>query len=489
MTAPLLAIVGLSTGEMTRISVFTGEANRFARLSLSGGVTREIALSSAPPCALGTFEIAGLPAGTAVRYAIDVAPSADLLVTPEPGPESFRVLPGDRPLRIALVSCNGTFTVEEGRRHALWERLRQQVDLGLVDLIIHAGDQIYADPIWKEHETGSARVGDPGERREALTRRYREWTLKTWLGTPAAGVLARCPSVMMWDDHDIYDGWGSNEDDIQPTSRLYFDAARQAFSEFQARHNPPGIDAGNSFATGFVHGEIGVLLIDGRTHRNYAQGVVVGKPQWASIDRWLQDALGRKLRHLFVVVGVPPMHVELAAALSILEATPWTEEPTDDLRDAWISKNNRREAERLLYRLFQFRRESPDTMVTLLSGDVHVGTLAQIESTVPRHQSPTGHPGRIFQVVSSGIGHAPPEGTLAWMLRQVGRMDVELASDIHGKLLRLSGIERNMLCERNFAVLDPTDGSGERWEADGNLRVLFHAEGSPKPLAQVLRRR
>ena len=40
---------------------------------------------------------------------------------------------------------------------------------------------------------------------------------------------------MMWDDHDIFDGWGSYSDEEQasPVFQTIFDAARAAFIKFQ----------------------------------------------------------------------------------------------------------------------------------------------------------------------------------------------------------------------------------------------------------------
>ena len=50
-------------------------------------------------------------------------------------------------------------------------------------------------------------------------------------------MLATIPSIMMWDDHDIFDGWGSYPEDLQ-TCDVYpeiYKAAVRHFRLFQLR--------------------------------------------------------------------------------------------------------------------------------------------------------------------------------------------------------------------------------------------------------------
>lgn len=54
----------------------------------------------------------------------------------------------------------------------------------------------------------------------------------------AADAMARIPTVMMWDDHDIFDGWGSYSEAMQssPVFQTLFKHARRAFWVFQMQH-------------------------------------------------------------------------------------------------------------------------------------------------------------------------------------------------------------------------------------------------------------
>ena len=75
-----------------------------------------------------------------------------------------------------------------------------------------------------------------------------------WSRDPVRRVLANVPTYMMWDDHDIRDGWGSLASD-SPTlvakhprgaeifrkSTAYFEDARDVYWHFQGCRNPlPG---------------------------------------------------------------------------------------------------------------------------------------------------------------------------------------------------------------------------------------------------------
>lgn len=489
MAGPLLCSIGCCTDTTAKVCVVADGAANTVRLAyrVNGGdvAHRDVTTQSAPPYRLASIDLQGLTPGAKISYAVDAAADAESLRTPEElhatETASFRLLPTDRPVRVGVISCNGVHKVSRADRYAMWERLAEVVDAGEVDLLLHVGDQIYADALKETHEVCAA-TGDVDE----LASAYREWTLNTWRAPQVARVLGACPSMMMWDDHDIYDGWGSNDDDREPDAQTFYAAAKRVFREFQAVHNPPTIDP-DSFATGFVHNGLGVLMVDVRTHRDYSRGTIVGDDQWAAIDAWLNQAYLQGLRHLFVVVGTPPVHLRVALDLWIHEITPWTESATDDLRDAWISKNNQPEAERLVDRLFDFQVKSPQTRVSIVAGDVHVATVGRLESTNAQHLGGDA-PASVHQIVSSPIGYKVPSGIAAWLLRRATKKRIDVAPGVFGELLDLDGVDTDrVLLRRNFAVIHGEDGSGE-WHPDAELRVRYYAEGIDAPLDQKLPR-
>ncbi|WP_375772182.1 alkaline phosphatase family protein [Archangium gephyra] len=503
--------VGACTRTSARITVVADANVQVAHLAWSeraqgGEQLLSIPLRDARPYRMGTFELSGLTPGATLRYAVDCqplglpSPMAPALMSGAQHRYSFRLLPADegRPLRVVLLSCNAIEHSDERTRFDMWRRLRKQIDAGRVDLLIHCGDQIYADDIWRWHEKHDSSVS-----LDELISEYRDEYVRLWGDNPdIRGVLASCPSVMMWDDHDIYDGYGSNDDDDLPSSRRYLQAAAQAFRDFQAVNNPPldpaylkhrdgtQVPADDSFFSCFRSHGIGFLLLDGRSNRNYHRSSVLGANQHRVLDTVLDDwRKDETLRWVYVVVGVPVVHAEVAAALALSEATGDIAGVKDDLRDNWVSPNNLAECGQLLTRLFDFMVQRPKVEVTILAGDAHVGAVARIWSAI--HQLPNGRGApEFYQVTSSGIAHPAPSGIKAVVIKQGAkrvRHSLMNGEQIQGALMPIPGNPgTRILWQRNFALLKLGPGDGTQWDPDQKLRVEFHAEGKPDLMEMVL---
>ena len=463
-------MVGHCTSTTARI-LCCADSARLARLAWRAGDATgvvELALSSAPPYSLGVCELRELPAGAEVVFGVAVAdepaalPSAERLL--ESGTGSFRLLPADRPPRVALLSCNGVYEFkDEARRFDMWRRLRREIEAGRVDLIVHAGDQIYADEVVKRYAKTARMTKDREALLRKVTEEYRRLYVERFWTLPDVAAVLNCRSnIMTWDDHDIDEGWGSNPNDDQPWRRLFFHAAEQAFSEFQASIGPPRIDE-RSFACGFTHGDIAFLLLDGRSHRLYRESRVLGPAQFDAARRWLQ-ALPAATRRVYLVLGIPPIHAKLSTAAAILRWTPFSEPYAADLRDGWLSKGNRGECEKLMWLLVEFCRSHPRTDLTILSGDVHVGNIGQLHHL---------QAGLMWQVTSSGIGSPPPAGLSGWLMEKVSRPALDLGAGVRGKLMRITEHGHDLMHRRNFAILD--------MDAGDELRVRLFGEALPEP--------
>lgn len=467
MTVPRLVVVGHCSSTTARILCCSGPDRRAAKVTWhAGGASGlvEAQLVPAPPYALAVLDLIDLPPGAVVDYAIDIGG--------ESIPGRFRLLPPHRPPRIALLSCNGAFEVEHPeRRYRMWQRLYGEIAAGNVDLVVHAGDQVYADDIVRRHASAARRAKEPEALLAMLTEEYRRLYVEQFWNVPeVAAVLTACPNIMTWDDHDIDEGWGSNPNDDKPWRRLFFRAAKQAFAEFQASIGCPRIDA-TSFASGFLHGEVAFLLLDGRSHRLYKEQRVLGEAQFDAARRWLQ-ALPATTRRVYLVLGIPPVHAKLNTAQAILRWTPFSEPYASDLRDGWISKGNKRECARLMQLLLDFYETHAATDVTILSGDVHVGDIGRLD-----HQEA----GVTWQVTSSGIGSPPPDGLSGWLMEKVSRPTVDLGAGFRGRLIPITEHGHDLMNRRNFALLELAEGNA--------LRVRLFGEGLPEPREFVLPKR
>ncbi|MFN2645888.1 MAG: alkaline phosphatase D family protein [Burkholderiales bacterium] len=344
----------------------------------------------------------------------------------------------------------------------MWRALRREIEAGNVDLVIHAGDQVYADEVVKRYSKRARHAEDDEALLTTLESEYRQlYVEKFWTMPDVAAVLTSCPNIMTWDDHDIDEGWGSNPTDDRPWRRLFFQAARTAFAEFQANPGCPRIDDG-SFACGFSHRETAFLLLDGRTHRLYSERRVLGEAQLAAARAWLH-ALPAATRRVFLVLGIPPVHAKLATAAAIMRWTPFTEPYASDLRDGWGSKGNRTECAKLMALLVEFCRARAGVDLTILAGDVHVGNIGRLEHA---------QTGVMWQITSSGIASPPPEGFSGWLMENVSRPVIDLGAGVRGKLIPITEHGHDLMNRRNFALL----------ELDGNaLRVRLFGEALPAP--------
>ena len=313
------------------------------------------------------------------------------------------------PVHVAYVSCNGEededadWPVEH--RDALWTRLARDHAERPFGLFLHGGDQIYADDILRSHPRIAAwEEAEPEEKsafewtdemRDAAERHLLERYIDLYTHPAIAHMLARVPSVMMWDDHDIFDGYGSH-----PTPKQDSDVGRGLFAISQRMFNLFQRGAGDSIApfgagVKFDGPNFSVIAPDLRSARTPNR--VMNDAGWAWFDRTMSAR--RDGNHCLVMSSVPALGPRLSWVEWIIDTFwPGVNQYEDDLRDQWQSRAHRAEWRRFLGILVR-EVEQNHQPVTLLSGEIHVATRA----TMALKNGEVIH-----QLVSSGISHTPP---------------------------------------------------------------------------------
>ncbi|WP_334188301.1 alkaline phosphatase family protein [Noviherbaspirillum sp.] len=372
--------------------------------------------------------------------------------------------------RIAYVSCNG-FSNPSGMRklvrpaNAAWMDLLSNHDremrnadylldkeqlwheerihdknLQRFHLLVMGGDQIYFDSVWEELEPLKRWVGLSRDEQlsfkvsasleKAIEAYYFDQYSKRWLpekrrpwGTDkpnhdSADAMATIPTIMMWDDHDIFDGWGSYSCEMQhcPLFTVLFRHARRAFWVFQMQHaledlaqleedprpyvsktdpifqpiawrerlagDPlalPMLDGQPGFSFVLRVGAVALTVADLRTERSRTQ--VLGPATWAALHRWLatltvasNEGAVRKCEHLLFLSSVPVIHPKLTLAEGLFDAFGQdhvTDSNADDLKDHWAHDDHEGERKRLLETLCKTATQCK-ARVSIVSGDVHV---------------------------------------------------------------------------------------------------------------------
>lgn len=394
-----------------------------------------------------------------------------------PPPEEER-----RPFQFALFSCHMPYAVSglfEKRTDVtsmdMWDFLNAtlQRHSDELDLVIAGGDQCYSDgvetlDIWR-HLNRTMRKEDgqllPDE--EAMLSWYRDIYRGYWGFNSVQQVFDSFPTYMIWDDHEIGDGWGSHylsegkADGLQrllPDSgqrglsyaegrelaQRMFRASRRAYVEYQHSHNPP-TEQGN-FDYNFRRGGCAFYVLDGRGQRDIEREEyrILGQAQADRFRNWAEALTPEQTPFLFVVSAVPVLHTRAALVKADDQWLVSQAGLDDDLRDSWEHELHDNERAALMNALFAAAAKG--IRVAVLSGDVHVSAVFTIEDDKNN---------RIYQLTSSAITYnlTRPQ---SWVLRLGAADNGETAEGYRFERLAL-------YTESAYALVSVDPEKGEAW--------------------------
>ena len=376
-------------------------------------------------------------------------------------------LSGD--LRLAYVSCNGEevgdLDREDSERNVMWGRLRDEHQDRPFALMLHGGDQVYADEVTLGHElsegwpdvlprdTSRAALADL---RHHLRERFLERYAMLYAAPQFAWLAARIPSLMQWDDHDICDGWGSlpRSRTYSPVGQTLFAAAREAFLIFQQATTdgdlPPRFaDAsGNHLGWSVETDNLRILAPDLRSERTRRD--IMGPGGWAMMEA---EAARETRGKTFLMSSVPLLGPRLSLLEAAMVAVPRMQKYEDDLRDQWQSRAHRDEWRRMLGLVRDMaRRDHHD--VTAISGEIHLATRAVMDLGDGLH---------LHQLVASGITHRSPPKAWARVLGALSWLGEDPLPEHPIRIARLPGQPTRYVAERNYLILERQDDIWRAW--------------------------
>jgi hypothetical protein len=318
-------IIGHTDHESTRIWIQVRDHPSFYKLRVYGVGLFDFVSTETGPVEFGTAiaTVAGLRPDRIHRYQVfrngRFVPQTRGQFRTMPDPTSMT------DIQFVAISCSS------GDKDGIWPQFEDFVREAKPHFLLMMGDQVYIDEdqpdVFETHFESRSPV-----RRRALADKYR----LNWSREPVRRVLANVPTYMIWDDHDIVDGWGSSAQcsptlaEKHPRARpifekfnAYFEDCRDVYWHFQGCRNPlpqETINVGlpNYFAGPPVHGirrampyafrwgRIVVLVLDSRGQRDVfrEEYPVLGGEQWQFIDAVL-DNLSADIEALVVVTPTP----------------------------------------------------------------------------------------------------------------------------------------------------------------------------------------
>jgi hypothetical protein len=416
----------------------------------------------------------------------------------------YNVPAKDQPLRIAYGSCAGFSSLKEMKKvedkNAMWKVLAMRQLEEPFHLMIMGGDQVYADLVWDIvrplrglldkylHVFDDwSRMEFTEEMGEAVEDFYFDLYCQRWSQPELAEVMSRVPSLMMWDDHDTFDGWGSYPPEQQESAifRGIYRQAREYFRLFQLQSGdaelPPGTLPNQSAFT-YAHrvGDLAIAMLDMRSERTQEQ--VMSLESWNALQDWMYAKL-EGCRHLLVVSSIPVVYVNANLVEAVFGAIPGQQSLEDDFKDQWMSRTHQEERLRLIHRLLSFSKDKGCRM-TIVSGDVHVAALGYIQSA--RDGFPNDEENVINQLISSAMVHPPPPGMVVYAMEKVmGEVVDEVDRGITARMAKFPFSNHRFVAARNWLSLelDERDRIWARWYVEGEkdpFTKVVHPIGTPE---------
>ena len=397
----------------------------------------------------------------------------------------FRIARCNQKWRGGFFSCNGfDASVPEQEKSKLkfgnvWEHLNATHAETPLHLLIWGGDQTYIDYIfedvpylqdwvnmpWNEKWTCDFR----DDLREQVEQYHFNTYVENWERPEVRNALSSIPSIMMWDDHDIFDGAGSYPTLLHnsPMMSGLFKTAQKLRLLFQhhttvdkARDHGLFGYQGHSFLCQ-CGPNLAILASDGRSERDLE--TVTNPRSWDITFEKLETNL-LNVAHLIVVIPVPFSFVRLKLAescfeyfrkfstrcrhLDIVKKTNsifGLPELYDDLLDEWTHEAHLGERNQTLQR-FQQIAEKKKIRVTFFSGDVHCCGIGRFKTHDRTEISPIHDSKLMYQVISSAIVNLPPP-----------RMALHIAQMVTTKWYPVEKTEEEII---DFFQQAPETGSG-----------------------------
>jgi alkaline phosphatase D len=404
--------------QLNNLSIISTESSQKREINFHSCFEQEF---SSETDLTGVFEVINLSPDTKYYYLVVKKENNRYIIEINEN-AFFRTLPGScSEISFGLYSCHMPYTKNENEIEIIlgaWQIFKEILDQENARFILGLGDQVYVDEsndklnIWNWLK----KVKEFNPDTEDMVSWYRDIYKGFWGIEQLKKVFSHYPMYMIWDDHEIKDGWGSYTTEelaaeinnpgekVNFEKNLFlvnqmFNASKRVYKEYEQCHNPPSY--GTAFDYSFANAAGNFYVLDTRGDRDFnrSSNVILGVEQLNRFKKWLEENSSRKgeARPLFIVSAIPLVHM-IGFALTMDKWLPLMG-LKDDIRDHWLHDNNVAELSELVTEIFKCSDIS-GRPVLILSGDVHIGTFYEFFS---KDKYPAA---RVYQITSSAITYA-----------------------------------------------------------------------------------
>ena len=332
----------------------------------------------------------------------------------------------NRTHKIAVWSCNQPFATSDSdtiqiEKNAIniFKWYASIIDDFNPDVIYGLGDTAYADGIAETnfvdefYDHSQNLLSNEGK--IELKKHYANMYDGHWSFAEFQKIMRKYPHYCIWDDHEIRDGWGSENNDFEKGNSTIFKVARAVANEYILNQGPrvrslklyPNSDAHQSY----IDGQIASYIFDGRSSRKYhnQKGSVISDEQFMDFENFCfsQVQKNQNVKYLLMGCGVPFINLKdyiiNLGSKAPKGLTDLFGGIRDDIRDSWNSPGNKAGLKKLLNVLLKLHRYRPDIKIVNISGDIHVANSFSFQ--------PLGFVRPIYQITTSALTNRehPPE--------------------------------------------------------------------------------
>lgn len=284
-------------------------------------------------------------------------------------------------------------------------------------LLIGTGDQIYVDPGYEAPDfTGHAMSAwahnckDPyallDERayENHIDRCYRNfYSFKCF-----EEIQSSIPSISVWDDHEIRDGWGSHGDEYSEETgemsnylKPYFNIAKSAYISHQLMLDPKSkeladlVEDNKPLEQVYKIKGVPVFAFDLRSHRDIHKDQAINEEQLNAFKEWCRNIDNGS--EIIIITSIPFFY-KPSFSLKLL-ARIFQPELKDDINDGWYSKYNEDQRNEIIQEVINLRNR--DIKPVILAGDAHLGGMSSVW-----YNAPDGQKKRLcYELIYSGLSH------------------------------------------------------------------------------------